>query len=133
MTTQERPPLRSGEYVNFIGAAVVQDGPQCDSSDVVPPLVGGPREHGVTDEDNSKMQVCWNETMCKEMNIPEGYQNVAVLIIKWTEELDQLKSGREVSKIVVTRPRSRSAHLPGSRSKSSTSYSGGALITLLRL
>lgn len=59
---------------------------------------------GVTDEDNSKMQVCWNRAMCKEMHIPEGYQNIAVLIIKWTEELDQLKSGDEVSYLVLARP-----------------------------
>jgi hypothetical protein len=52
---------------------------------------------GVSDEENSKMQVWWNKTMCDEMKIPEGYQNVAVLIIKWTEELDELKTGDEVS------------------------------------
>jgi hypothetical protein len=109
MAMQEGRLLPGGGYVNFIGAAVVQDEPQCDSPDVAPPLVGGPREtstHGVTDEDNSKMQVCWNRVMCEEMNIPEGYQNVAVLIIKWIEELDQLKSGNEVSYLVMKRPRS---------------------------
>lgn len=52
---------------------------------------------GVSEEDNSKMQVCWNRAMCGEMNIPEGHQNVAVLIIKWAEDIDELESGKEVS------------------------------------
>lgn len=78
-----------GNRLTFLRATMVQD-------DV------GPREtssHGVTDEENSKMQVIWDQAMCKEMQIPSGYQNVAVLIIKWTEELDQVKSGSEVGRL----------------------------------
>ena len=100
MATQERQLLASGQYVNFAGAAVVQDERQHLSPDIAPALIVDPREtsiDGVTDEENSRMQVWWNRAMCEEMKIPEGYQNVAVLIIKWTEELDQLKSGNEVS------------------------------------
>ncbi len=61
------------------------------------PECAAPADEGVTDEDNSKMEVWWNKAMCAEMDIPEGYQNVAVLIIKWIEELDELKTGDEVS------------------------------------
>jgi hypothetical protein len=100
MTTQERQFLGSRKYVGFIEAPVSQDESRCISVDVAPALAGRPKEmcaDGVSEEDNSKMQVCWNRAMCGEMNIPEGHQNVAVLIIKWTEDIDQFKSGKEVS------------------------------------
>lgn len=100
MTTLEMQPLPSGKVVNFSGAAVVQDQGQSVTAEVTPRLTGVSGEtstNGVTDEENSRMQVCWNQAMCKEMEIPEGYQSVAVLIIKWCKELDQLKSESEVS------------------------------------
>jgi hypothetical protein len=109
MTTQERQLLDSGTYVDFTRGPMVQDEPPCISPDVplAPVLVGGPLETSanvVTEEDNAMMQVWWNRAMCDEMKIPDGYQNVAVLIIKWKEELDQLKSGKEVSKPLMTGP-----------------------------
>jgi hypothetical protein len=30
------------------------------------------------------------------MNLPEGYEQVSVLIIKWADELDELKTKAEV-------------------------------------
>ena len=89
MTAQEKQLFKSVEYADLIGVSMVQDD-------------AGSREtsgHGVTDEENSKMQVIWDQAMCKEMEILEGYQNVAVLIIKWTEELDHVKSGDEVGQL----------------------------------
>ena len=50
----------------------------------------------LTDGDISQMQVWWNQAMCEVMKVPEGYLNVAVLIIKWTEKLDQLNCTKEV-------------------------------------
>jgi hypothetical protein len=104
MTTQERQLLTGGKYVSFLATPEAQDEPQLISPDVPPALDGGPMEtcaRGVTDEDNAKMQVWWNKAMCNEMNIPEGYLNVAVLIIKWIKGLDQLKSEDEVSKFCM--------------------------------
>ena len=54
---------------------------------------------GITDEENSKMQVWFHKAMCDELKIPEGYQHVAVLIIKWAEELDELKCAEEVREL----------------------------------
>ena len=48
------------------------------------------------ESENLRMQLLWNRTMREEMQLPEGYQNIAVLILKWTKELDQLESGPEV-------------------------------------
>ena len=38
----------------------------------------------------------WNEAIAKNMNLPEGYEQVSVLIIKWADELDELKTKAEV-------------------------------------
>lgn len=42
------------------------------------------------------MRMWWNEAIAKNMNLPEGYEQVAVLIIKWADELDELKTKAEV-------------------------------------
>ena len=53
-------------------------------------------EESVTDEINSeenmKLRMSWNSTMCKVMQIPEGEQDIAVLMIKWTDKLDEFKA-----------------------------------------
>ena len=46
---------------------------------------------------SSEMQLWWDEAIARNMNLPDGYQNVAVLIIKWSKELDELKTAAEVS------------------------------------
>ena len=48
----------------------------------------------------SRMQLQWNEGICKNMNLPEGYQKIAVLIIKWGKELDELNCAAEVSRLI---------------------------------
>jgi len=37
--------------------------------------------------------------MRQGMKIGEGYQNVAVLIIKWADEIDQLQTADEVEQV----------------------------------
>jgi len=49
------------------------------------------------EQQNSRMSLQWHKAMCREMGIPEGYQYISVLILKWIDELDQLKSQMEVS------------------------------------
>ncbi|OCL02527.1 hypothetical protein AOQ84DRAFT_382595 [Glonium stellatum] len=48
---------------------------------------------------SSEMQLWWDEAIARNMNLPDGYLNVAVLIIKWSEELDELKTGAEVAEL----------------------------------
>lgn len=43
-----------------------------------------------------EMQSWWNNEMKKHMNQPDGYAKVAVLLIKWADELDELKTKKEV-------------------------------------
>lgn len=82
--------------VEFEGKAVIHPEFQSSSSSRIEEApVMSPKS--VTDESQSRMRALWNSVMCKAMEVPQGYQNVAVLIIKWTEKLDELKSADEVS------------------------------------
>ena len=38
----------------------------------------------------------WQESMCASLNIPNGYRNVAVLLIRWDDYLDELKCANQV-------------------------------------
>jgi hypothetical protein len=44
----------------------------------------------------AEMQNWWAESIAKVMELPDGYSKVAVLLIKWAEELDELRTGDEV-------------------------------------
>ena len=44
-----------------------------------------------------EMQVCFQNAISKEMNIPDGYLKVAVLMLRWDRSLDQFpEHDREV-------------------------------------
>jgi hypothetical protein len=45
----------------------------------------------------AEMQNWWTEAIAKNMDLPDGYSKVAVLLIKWVDELDELRTGEEVS------------------------------------
>lgn len=47
-------------------------------------------------EGATRMRLQWREAMCRNMDIPNGYQKVSVLMIKWSKDLDQLDCGEEV-------------------------------------
>lgn len=47
----------------------------------------------------AEMQEWWTEAVARNMDLPEGYQKVAVLIIKWADELDELKTGGEAQEL----------------------------------
>lgn len=53
-------------------------------------------EDGVDKEHADNMRMWWNEAIAKNMNLPEGYEQVAVLIIRWADELDELNTKAEV-------------------------------------
>jgi hypothetical protein len=42
------------------------------------------------------MQTWWDEAAKRNLNLRDGYQNVSVLLIKWADELDELKTQAEV-------------------------------------
>jgi len=44
----------------------------------------------------SEMQLWWDEAIAKNMNLPDYYRSVSVLIIKWSDQLDELKTKAEV-------------------------------------
>jgi hypothetical protein len=48
------------------------------------------------DEEQSRLQEHWDKSIAKHMNLPDGYQNVFVLMIKWEDEIDQLGVRQEV-------------------------------------
>lgn len=60
-----------------------------------------PSSTSPTDDDDKQradhMRIWWDEAIAKNMSMPEGYTNVSVLIIKWADELDELKTRAEVS------------------------------------
>lgn len=49
---------------------------------------------------NVEMQTWWDETIAKTM-IPDSYDKVAVLLIKWADEIDELKTRDEVSGLAL--------------------------------
>jgi len=55
-------------------------------------------KESVVETQNALMRQHWNKAMHKELGTPDRYQNVAVLIVRWVEALDEdLKCWKEVS------------------------------------
>ena len=50
-------------------------------------------------ERNAEMQMWWDEAIGRNMDLPDGYSKVAVLLVKWDDELDELKTRAEVCDI----------------------------------
>jgi hypothetical protein len=75
---------------------------QAVTLDAVP---GTPEHHGddalelVAEEKDFKLQLSRNRAMRHETKMGEGYQNVAVLLIKWADEIDQLQTADEVEQV----------------------------------
>ncbi|OCK96157.1 uncharacterized protein K441DRAFT_553595, partial [Cenococcum geophilum 1.58] len=44
----------------------------------------------------SKMQDWWDQSISKNMGLPDRYQHVSVLLIKWHDKIDQLEVAQEV-------------------------------------
>ena len=43
------------------------------------------------------MRDWFTEAIAARMDLPSGYQRVAVLLFRWTDELDELRTSNEVS------------------------------------
>lgn len=85
-----------------------------------------PSTQDVKDQECAEeMRSWWNNEMKKHMNQPDGYSKVAVLLIKWADELDELKTKKEVSRTtayytIVANTRRLTNWTPFSASVSST-------------
>lgn len=62
----------------------------------------------------AEMQMWWDEAIVRNMDLPEGYEKVAVLLVKWDDELDDLKTRAEV-RISASRVGSSSDQLRSAR------------------
>jgi len=101
------------------GEAVVSlaDGVHVESAAIQPAnpaaLISGgvqTEEEGWHQEQKSKaleQQLCFDSAMREELGLPGGYKKVAVLIIKWSRKLDQLKCDAEVSLKISVSARSQ--------------------------
>ncbi|KAF2732832.1 hypothetical protein EJ04DRAFT_303169 [Polyplosphaeria fusca] len=57
------------------------------------------REDVQHQERAAQMQSWWDSEITKAMDLPDGYQHVAVLLIKWTDELDELDTREEAEEL----------------------------------
>lgn len=48
----------------------------------------------------AEMQMWWDEAIIRNMDLPDGYAKVAVLLVKWDDELDELNTRAEVATIL---------------------------------
>ncbi|KAL0258253.1 hypothetical protein SLS55_007426 [Diplodia seriata] len=57
------------------------------------------RQESRTKEQASELQLRWNEGIAKYIGFSDGYDHVAVLIVKWHGDLDTLKCQEEVEEL----------------------------------
>ncbi|KAI9705699.1 MAG: hypothetical protein M1820_005109 [Bogoriella megaspora] len=55
--------------------------------------------HEETEATEEQLQRCWQDEMCRQMKIPTGYLNVAVLLVQWEDEIDELRCGSQVQEL----------------------------------
>jgi len=73
------------------------NGPEEDAMGVQLVEQPNPSSQDIDDQESAEeMRMWWNNEMRKHMNQPEGYAKVAVLLIKWADELDDIKTKDEV-------------------------------------
>jgi hypothetical protein len=53
-------------------------------------------EDAAAQHKSAQMQVWWEESIAKHMDLNDGYEKVSVLLIKWDDGLDELKTREEV-------------------------------------
>lgn len=56
-------------------------------------------EDAANRERAAEMQMWWDEAIARNMDLPDGYVKVAVLLVKWADELDELKTRTEVGSL----------------------------------
>jgi hypothetical protein len=48
------------------------------------------------DQHETQLQACWDKSIAKHMKLWEGYHDVHVLMVKWNDDIDDLKVKAEV-------------------------------------
>lgn len=74
----------------------VEDAPGSDPQAVSESRLTATNDSVREDNTQQKMQVWWEEATRKDLNVSDTYSKVAVLIIKWADELDDLETRAEV-------------------------------------
>lgn len=78
----------------------VEDAPRRDTEGSSDSRPTSATESALEDDAHRKraaeMQMWWDEAMGRNFDLPDGYAKVAVLLIKWDDELDELKTRAEV-------------------------------------
>jgi len=78
----------------------IEDDPKRDgtAAQSVEPLVQvrPSKEDEAYKKNAHQMRTWWDEAIGKNLHLPDGYSHVAVLLIKWADELDELKTADEV-------------------------------------
>lgn len=49
----------------------------------------------------AEMQMWWDEAIARNMNLPDGYAQVAVLLVKWEDALDELETRAEAEELAA--------------------------------
>ncbi|KAF2799523.1 hypothetical protein K505DRAFT_230897 [Melanomma pulvis-pyrius CBS 109.77] len=101
--TSHPNPLRDKVIHADIRIESIEDVPtQVESAPQATPLI---EQNSATPEDvanqerAAEMQMWWDEAIAKNMDLPDGYQKVAVLLVKWEDALDELKTRAEAEEL----------------------------------
>lgn len=99
LSPQSPNPLKDKVFHADIRIESIEDCAKNEQADQVTTLV----EHNSQDvadretqEKAAEMQVWWDEAIARYMGLNDGYEKVAVLLIKWDDGLDELKTREEV-------------------------------------
>lgn len=95
-------PLKDKVFHANIQIQSIEDASRLESgsSDSPKLIEGGSISEDVAyGERAAEMQMWWDEAIVRNMDLPDGYLKVAVLLIKWADQLDELKTRDEVGNI----------------------------------
>jgi hypothetical protein len=102
-TVRAQNPLNNRIVHADIRASSINDSTS-ETSDTQPLLIEGISSDAEEETAQTSMKLWWNDSIARNLNTPEDYAQVAVLIIKWSDELDELKTGSEVFDLPVLSP-----------------------------
>ncbi|KAF2685826.1 hypothetical protein K458DRAFT_387779 [Lentithecium fluviatile CBS 122367] len=84
--------------IQSIEDASVQQSESSEDSRLIQDTSSAPEDVAYR-ERAAEMQMWWDEAIVRNMDLPDGYVKVAVLIIKWDDELDELKTRGEAEEL----------------------------------
>jgi hypothetical protein len=87
----------------------VAENSSSDPSYVHPTRVENIASDQAASSTETSMKMWWNDSIARNLNTPEDYTQVAVLLIKWSDELDELKTRNEVCYLLFL-PSSHTIH-----------------------